>query len=74
MTMMYVGNVVGFLGLSLAGDLVGRKVLMVSNLVIALLGLVITIFCVSLTMAAAGLFLMTLGIQNSFNICFFFIS
>ena len=72
--MMYVGNVVGYLGLSLIGDWMGRKVLMVGNLIIACLGVLITIFSVSLTMAAAGLFLSTLGIQNAFNICFFFIS
>lgn len=73
-TMMYVGNVVGYLGLSLIGDLVGRKLLMVTNLFVVLLGMGVTLFCVSLTMAAAGLFLMTLGVQNAFNICFFFIS
>ena len=72
--MMYVGNVVGYLGISSIGDLVGRKLLMVTNLFIALLGMGVTLFCVSLTMAAVGLFLITLGVQNAFNICFFFIS
>ena len=74
MTIMYIGNVVGFLIVALIGDLVGRKFLMMCNLITALVGLAITILCVNLTMAAAGLFLMTLGIQNSFNICFYFIS
>jgi MFS family permease len=74
MTMMYVGNVVGFLGLTLVGDLMGRKRLMIGNLFVALLGLLITMFCVSLPMAAVGLFLVTCGIQNSFNVCFYFIS
>jgi MFS family permease len=73
-TMMYVGNVIGFLGLTLVGDLVGRKRLLLGNLLISLLGLVITMFCVTLSMAAAGLFLTTCGIQNAFNICFYFIS
>lgn len=74
MTMMYIGNVAGFITLTLVGDLMGRKLLMVSNLIIALVGLIITIFCVSLSMASVGLFLVTFGIQNTFNICFFFIS
>ena len=73
-TMMYVGNVVGYLIISLIGDLVGRKILMMSNLFITLIGMVVTIFCVNLAMAASGLFLITLGVQNAFNICFFFIS
>ena len=72
--MMYVGNVAGYLCLSLFGDLIGRKLLMVVNLIITLLGVLIVIFCVSLTMAASGLFLSTFGVQNAFNICFFFIS
>ena len=72
--MMYIGNVVGFLGVSIIGDWMGRKALMTGNLIITCLGVLITIFCASLTMAAAGLFLSTLGIQNAFNICFYFIS
>ena len=71
---MYIGNVVGFLIVALIGDLVGRKFLMMCNLVAALIGLAVTIFSLNLTMAAAGLFLMTMGIQNSFNIWFYFIS
>ena len=71
---MYIGNVVGFLIVALIGDLVGRKFLMMCNLAAALIGLAVTIFSLNLTMAAAGLFLMTMGIQNSFNIWFYFIS
>lgn len=71
---MYVGNVVGFLAVTLVGDLMGRKRLMIGNLVVALIGLLITMFCISLPMAAVGLFLVTCGIQNSFNVCFYFIS
>ena len=71
---MYIGVVAGFLTLTLVGDLMGRKMLMMSNLLISLVGLVLTIFCVSLPMASVGLFLLTFGIQNCFNICFFFIS
>ncbi len=71
---MYVGNVVGFLGLTLVGDLFGRKNLMLGNLAIAALGLTITVCCANLTMAGIGLFISTCGIQNAFNICFYYIS
>ena len=57
-TLMYVGNVVGFLGLTLVGDMFGRKNLMFGNL----------------TMAGIGLFISTCGIQNAFNICFYYIA
>ena len=72
--MMYVGNVVGFLGMTLSGDLMGRKRLMLGNLFIAVAGLTIVLLSVNLTMAAAGLFLVTCGVQNAFNTCFFFVS
>lgn len=73
-TLMYVGNVVGFLGLTLVGDMFGRKNLMLGNLIICALGLAITIFCANLTMAGIGLFISTCGIQNAFNICFYYIA
>ena len=71
---MYVGNVVGFLGLTLVGDLFGRKTLMLGNLAICAVGMIITAFCANLTMAGIGLFISTCGIQNAFNICFYYIS
>lgn len=71
---MYVGNVVGFFGLTLVGDLMGRKMLMVVNLFLAAIGLTLTILCQSIMMAGIGLFIITCGIQNAFNVCFYFIS
>lgn len=46
--LMYVGNVVGFLGLTLVGDLMGRKMLLVGNLLVCAVGMVLTIFCSSI--------------------------
>jgi MFS family permease len=71
---MYVGNVVGFLGLTLVGDVLGRKMLMLANLIICAVGMIITVFAVNLTMAGIGLFISTCGIQNAFNICFYYIA
>ena len=71
---MYIGIVAGFLTLTLAGDLMGRKMLMQSNMMLTVVGLLLTIFCVNLEMTAAGLFMLTFGIQNCFNTCFYFIS
>ena len=73
-TLMYIGNVAGFLGLTLVGDMLGRKMLMFVNLCICALGMTITIFCANLTMAGIGLFISTCGVQNAFNVCFYYIS
>jgi MFS transporter, putative metabolite:H+ symporter len=73
-TVMYVGTVVGFLLLTLVGDLLGRKLLISLCMLLTVVGLTIAIFCSSLAMAGAGLFLATVGIQNAYNICFFFIA
>lgn len=71
---MYVGNVVGFLGLTLVGDLMGRKMLLIVNLFLVVVGLMLVILCQSLIMAGIGLFVITCGIQNAFNVCFYFIA
>jgi MFS family permease len=73
-TLTYIGTVVGFLLLSFVGDLVGRKRLMTICMTGVVVGLVIAIFCQSLLMAGIGLFIASVGVQNSFNICFYFIS
>jgi MFS family permease len=73
-TLTYVGTVVGFLLLSFVGDLLGRKKLMVICMASVVIGLVIAIFCQDLVMAGIGLFIASVGIQNAFNICFYFIS
>lgn len=71
---MYSGYALGFLGLTLVGDLMGRKMLLIVNLFLVILGLLMVIFCWSLMMAGVGLLIITSGIQNSFNDCFYFIS
>lgn len=71
---MYIGTVVGFLILSVIGDLFGRKLLLSICCGISALGMIITIFCANITMAGIGLFIASVGIQNAFNICFYFIA
>lgn len=73
-TLMYVGAVVGYVLMTLVGDLVGRKSLLSICMCATVIGMGITIFCVNITMAGVGLFLATVGIQNAFNICFYFIA
>ena len=73
-TITYVGTVVGFLILSFVGDLLGRKRLMIICMSGVVIGLVIAIFCQSLMMAGIGLFIASVGVQNAFNICFYFIA
>lgn len=71
---MYVGGVVGFLLMTVVGDLVGRKLLITVCMSLTVLGITITMFCSNLTMAGIGLFLATVGIQDAYNVCFFFIA
>lgn len=73
-TLMYVGTVVGSLVLTMVGDLVGRKRLMIACLATNVIGLAIVISSVNIEMAAAGLFLSTVGVQTAFNVCFYFLS
>jgi MFS family permease len=73
-SLLYLGNVIGFLGLTLGGGLTGRKNLMIISMGFLFVGLFITIFCVNLIMAGIGLFLACVGVQCGFNICFYFIS
>jgi hypothetical protein len=47
---------------------------MLISLVMTLAGLVLTAFCNGLIMASIGLFIASFGIQNAFNICFYFIA
>ena len=66
---MYFGHVIGYLVMTLVGDHIGRWVLMFSNLVIAMVGLLIVVVpssmeIYSLEMAALGLFLALFGIRN----------
>jgi MFS family permease len=70
---MFLGAAVGFLCLTLFGETVGKKLLMQINVATYVVGLVLTIFCVDLYMAGAGLFLAALGINNAYIICFYFI-
>lgn len=71
---MYMGSVVGFLVMTLVGDLIGRKLLISLCMMLTVVGLIITIFCVNLTMAGIGLFIASVGIQDAYNVCFFFIA
>jgi MFS family permease len=71
---MYVGGVVGFLLMIIVGDLFGRKSLITICMLMTVAGITVTIFCNSLTMAGMGLFLATVGIQDAYNVCFFFIA
>ncbi len=70
---MFFGAAVGFLCLTLFGEMVGKKVLMQINVAAYVVGLILTVFCVDLYMAGAGLFLAALGINNAYIICFYFI-
>lgn len=73
-TVMYFSSVLGYLMMTMLGGVVGRKSLMISSLFLTLVGILVTIFCVNMVMAGAGLFISFVGIQNGFNVCFYFLS
>lgn len=70
---MFFGACMGFLGLTLFGEAVGRKLLIQINLGSYVVGMTLTVFCANIYMAAVGLFFSTLGINNAYIICFYFI-
>ena len=65
---------IGFLALTLFGEKMGRKRLMLSNLFVSIVGLAITMNSWSLSVAVMGFFLTLFGTRNNFNICFYFIA
>jgi MFS family permease len=73
-SLTYIGAIAGSFIISFIGDLIGRKFLLTLSLVFTVLGFIVVIFCESLIMAGAGLFMVSVGVQNAFNICFYFIS
>lgn len=72
--MMYVGAVVGFLISAVIGDHMGRKTLITLCLLLNLVGMTLTILAPTIVVAGVGLFISTVGIQNGFNVCFYFLA
>ena len=71
---MYFGAVVGFLLLTIGGNWMGRRMLMISNLWLAMFGLILSVCNISDGITAFGLFLSIAGVRNGFNICYYFIA
>ena len=65
---MYAGALLGVFFMSLAGDLLSRKTLILVNLLMMMVGMVLTIFCVNLWMAGIGICLCVFGGKNNFNL------
>ena len=64
----------GFLFVSLVGDFVRSKVLMVGGLVIACIGCCMLSFSDILELSVAGMWLMTFGLTGPWNLGFIFIT
>ena len=71
---MYIGAVVGYLLSVTIGDHIGRKTLLSICLLLNLIGITLTLFASSLLVAGVGLFISTVGIQNGYNVCFYFLA
>lgn len=71
---MFFGIAAGYLLLTLFGELVGKKALMLINLFFFIAGLgVVLIFPGEWAIVASGLSLAVLGISNCYLICFMFL-
>ena len=59
--------------LTLFGEKMGRKRLMLSNLLLSIFGVIVTLNSWNLSIATVGFFLTLFGARNNFNVCFYFI-
>jgi MFS family permease len=71
---MLGGRMAGCFCIALVGDLLGRKRLILSNLLLTILGLVVALLGDSLPLIGTGLFLTIFGIQNAGYTTFYFIT
>ena len=73
-TLAYSGVVACVFFMAVTGDLLGRKTLIVINLVVVIAGLMLIIFCQNIWMAGAGLFLCVFGGKNNINLVMMFMA
>ena len=72
--MFFFGSVVGYIGMGSIVDNLGRKLTFNLCLLIAVTGNVLIVTIPSLISVEIGLFMMGLGLENAFNLCFYFLS
>lgn len=70
---MYLGNLVALILMTLFGNMISKKTLVLLNLAAFILGLLLTILAVSLMMGGIGLFLCTFGASVTLQICYMYI-
>lgn len=70
----FLGSIVGYLLVGSLVDNFGRRMVFNGCLVIGTFGGLLVSASVHLAMASTGLFLMGLGLENAFNLCFYFLS
>lgn len=73
-TLMYGGGLVGYIMLSIFGDVLGRKSMMLVNLGFIIVGTSVAGFSQSLLMGGIGIFLVLFGAKLCYNITFVFIT
>ena len=71
---MYLSTIFAFLILTVFGDHLGRKKVIIIGLITMIGGLIMTLFSPTLFMAAGGLFIALGGVQWAFSVSFIFIS
>jgi MFS family permease len=71
---MYVNSTFAFIALSILGEWLGRKKIIVAGQLMMVGGIVLTILSTNLVMAIVGLFIGMVGLQWQFNVCLVYIS
>ena len=72
--LFYSGQLVGFFGNSLIGNMVRPKIIMVGSLLFAVLGALIVCFSDILELTVFGMWCMMFGLTGPFNLSFIFIT
>lgn len=74
MGMFFVGSIVGYFCTGPLVDNFGRRITFNACLVLGLVGNLMVAGASSLPVAEVGLFLMGFGLENAFNLCFYFLA
>ena len=74
MGMFFLGALVGFIILGSMVDNIGRRLTLLISLGIGSLGLLLILIAGNIVLVDIGLFVVGFGLENAFNLVFFFLT
>lgn len=74
MGMFFLGSIVGYVCVGSLVDNFGRKMTFNMCFALGVFGKLLLLVSPTLPVAEVGLFLIGIGLENSFNLCFYFLS